>query len=414
VEVRVVVDAAVIVDAVRTPRGKAKPGGGLSRVTALEMVTELLQALERRNGFDSSIVDDVILGCATQTGEQGGNLAKTAALMAGWDVGVPGVTINRFCTSGLDAIGMAAAKVQSGMADVVIAGGVESVSRVPMYADDGPLYADPAVAARTGGGVFMGVAADLVATLEGFERSELDAYGVESHHRAARAWTEDRFAPSLVLVTDAAGDVALRVDEHVRPQSTVEEAAALEGAFAEIGASDQDAMLLARYPGLREIRHVHHRGNSPSLADGAGAVLVMSEARAGELGLGFRARIRSTATRSVDPYIMLTAGQDAVVDALRRAGIDLDDLDLVEFAEAFAALCLKFQRDLQVGSDRFNVNGGTIAMGHAFGATGAILTATLLDEMERRDVRTGAVGISGAAGLGSAMVLERPSEGRRR
>jgi acetyl-CoA C-acetyltransferase len=399
---------AVIIDAVRTPRGKAKPGGGLSGVTALETVTQLLQALERRTGIDPAVVDDVILGCATQTGEQGGNLAKTAALMAGWDVGVPGVTINRFCTSGLDAIGMAAAKVQAGMADVVIAGGVESVSRVPMYADEGPLYADPAVATATGGGVFMGVAADLVATLEGFERPELDAYGVDSHHRAARAWTEGRFVPSLVLVTDADGGVTLDFDEHVRPHSTIEEAAALDGAFGGIGADGQDAMLLERFPELTEIRHVHHRGNSPSLADGAGAVLVTTEARARELGLETRATIRSTATRSVDPYLMLTAGQDAVVEAVRRAGLGLAEIELVEFAEAFAALCLKFQRDLGIGPDRFNVNGGTIAMGHAFGATGAILAATLLDEMERRDVRTGAVGISGAAGLGSAMVLERP------
>ncbi|MDJ0959906.1 MAG: acetyl-CoA C-acyltransferase [Acidimicrobiia bacterium] len=397
----------VIVDAVRTPRGKAKPGGGLSGVSALEMVTQLLQALEQRTGIDSSEVDDVIIGCATQTGEQGGNLGKTAALMAGWDAGVPGVTINRFCTSGLDAIGMATAKVAAGMADVVVAGGVESVSRVPMYADEGPLYADPSVAAATGGGVFMGVAADLVATLEGFDRAELDAYGVQSHHRAARAWTEGRFDPSLVAVVDASGDVPLTTDEHVRPGSTVEEASQLDGAFAEIGASGQDAMLLARYPQLDEIRHVHHRGNSPSLADGAGAVLVMSDEKAEDLGLSARASVRATATTSVDPYLMLTAGQDAVVEAVGRAGLELEDVELVEFAEAFAALCLKFQRDLRIGPDRFNVNGGTIAMGHAFGASGAILTATLLDEMEYRNARVGAVGISGAAGLGSAAVLER-------
>ena len=398
---------AVIVDAVRTPRGKAKPGGGLSGVAPVEMVTQLLRALEERSGIDPAIVDDVIIGCATQTGEQGGNLAKTAALLAGWDPSVPGVTLNRFCTSGLDTIGMAAAKVGAGMADVVVAGGVESVSRVPMYADEGPLYADPSVAAATGGGVFMGVAADLVATLEGFERPELDAYGVESHRRAARAWNEGRFDPSLVTVVDASGSVPLTVDEHVRPGSTVEEAASLDGAFAEIGASGQDAMLLERYPQLAAIRHVHHRGNSPSLADGAGAVVVMREEKASDLGLSPRATIRATATTSVDPYLMLTAGQDAVVEAVRRAGLSLDDIELVEFAEAFAALCLKFQRDLGIGPDRFNVNGGTIAMGHAFGASGAILSATLLDEMERRNARYGAVGISGAAGLGSAAVLER-------
>ena len=208
-------------------------------------------------------------------------------------------------------------------------------------------------------------------------------------------------------VVDASGAISLATDEHVRPGSTIEEAAALEGAFSQIGASGQDAMVLSRHPDLDVVRHVHHRGNSPSLADGAGAVLVMSEARAEHLGLQPRARIRAVSTRSVDPYVMLTAGQDAVVDAVTRAGLDLDDIELVEFAEAFAALCLKFQRDLGIGPDRFNVNGGTIAMGHAFGATGAILTATLLDEMERRGARYGAVGISGAAGLGSAAVLER-------
>lgn len=398
---------AVIVDTVRTPRGKAKPGGGLSAVTPLQMVTQLLQALERRNGFPPGLVDDVILGCATQTGEQGGNLARTAALLAGWGESVPGVTINRFCASGLDAVNLAAAKITAGMADVVVAGGVESVSRVPMYADEGPLYTDPMVAAQTGGGLFMGVAADLVATLEGFEREELDDYGVQSHRRAAAAWAAGRFDRSLVLVEDASGQVTLATDEHVRPGSTAEEAAALEPAFASIGTTGHDAAVFARFPELVEIRHLHHRGNSPSLADGAGAVLVMSEARATDLGLTPRAAVRAAATASVDPIVMLTAGQVAVERAAAAAGIRLADIDLFEFAEAFAAVCLKFQRDLEVGPERFNVNGGTIAMGHAFGATGAILTATLLDEMERRGAGTGVVGISGAAGLGVATVLER-------
>ena len=387
--------------------GKAKPGGGLSGVAPLKIVTQMLSALQRRGDLDPAVVDDVIIGCATQTGEQGGNIAKTAALEVGWPDSVPGVTINRFCASGLDAVNLAAAKIQAGMADVVVAGGVESVSRVPMYADNGPLYTDPAVAAATGGGVFMGVAADLVATLEGFDREELDAYGVESHQRAAAAWEAGRFDRSLALIEDAAGHVPLATDEHVRADASREQAAAMAPAFAEMGAAGQDAMILERFPSLAQVRHFHHRGNSPSLADGGGAVLVMSESRATELGSTPRAAIRSGATSSVDPVIMLTAGQLAVERAVARAGIALDDVDLFEFAEAFAAVCLKFQRDLGVGSERFNVNGGTIAMGHAFGATGAILTATLLDELERRGGRFGVVGISGAAGLGVATVLSR-------
>jgi acetyl-CoA C-acetyltransferase len=398
---------AVIVDTVRTPRGKAKPGGGLSTIAPLEMVVQLLRALEGRNDFAPSMVDDVILGCATQTGEQGGNLARTAALVAGWGESVPGVTINRFCASGLEAVNLATAKITAGLADVVVAGGVESVSRVPMYTDAGPLYSDPAVSARTGGGLFMGVAADLVATVEGFERDELDAYGVQSHHRAATAWEEGRFEPSLVLIEDAAGQVPLATDEHVRPGSTLGEAAALEPAFAGIGADGHDALVLNRFPDLDEVSHLHHRGNSPSLADGAGAVLVMSEGRAAEFGFEPRATVRAASTASVDPIVMLTAGQLAVERALAAAGMRPGHVDLFEFAEAFAAVCLKFQRDLEVEPERFNVNGGTIAMGHAFGATGAILTATLLDEMRRRDAGTGVVGISGAAGLGVATVLER-------
>lgn len=398
---------AVVVDTVRTPRGKAKPGGGLSAVSPLEMVVQLLRALQHRTCLDPAVVDDVILGCATQTGEQGGNLAKTAALVAGWSESVPGVTINRFCASGLDAVNLAAAKVTAGMADVVVAGGVESVSRVPMYADEAPLYGDSAVAAQTGGGLFMGVAADLVATLEGFGRDELDAYGVQSHRRAAAAWQEGRFAPSLVLIENAAGEVTLTTDEHVRPESTVAAAATLEPAFAEIGAEGHDAFVLSRFRHLAEVRHLHHRGNSPSLADGAGAVLVMSERRAAELGIEPRARVRAAATASVDPIVMLTAGQLAVERVMAAAGMRSADVELFEFAEAFAAVCLKFQRDLDVEPERFNVNGGTIAMGHAFGATGAILTATLLDEMERRNAGAGIVGVSGAAGLGVATVLER-------
>jgi acetyl-CoA C-acetyltransferase len=275
-----------------------------------------------------------------------------------------------------------------------------------MFSDDGPLYADPRIA-QDAGFVHMGVAADLVATLEGFERAELDDYGVTSHHRAAHAWAEGRFDHSLFVPVDEEGTTPLLTDEHVRPGATVEQAAAMAPAFAELGAEGQDAVALDRFPRLTEVRHVHHRANSPSLADGAGVVLLASEAACRRLGLVPRAVVRACATHSVDPVIMLTAGQIAVRKAVGAAGLRLGDIALFEFAEAFAALCRKFLRDLDVGPDRFNVNGGTIAMGHAFGATGAILVATLLDELERRNGSYGVVGISGAAGLGVATVFER-------
>jgi acetyl-CoA C-acetyltransferase len=296
--------------------------------------------------------------------------------------------------------------VQAGADDLIVAGGVESVSRVPMFSDGAPLWTDADVIRRVGS-IHMGVAGDLVATLEGFAREELDAYGVLTQQRAASAWGEGRFARSLVPATDDAGKVVLDHDEHVRTDATIERLAAMEPAFAELGADGQDALALARHPELERIEHLHTRGTSPSLADAAGLVLVGSLEAAERLGLAPRARIVSTAVRSVDPVTMLTAGQLAVEDALARAKLTPDDVDLFEFAEAFAALCLKFRRDLGVGPDRFNVNGGTIAMGHAFGATGAILLATLVDELERREGRYGVVAVSGAAGLGVGAVVER-------
>jgi acetyl-CoA C-acetyltransferase len=397
---------AYIADTVRTPRGKAKASGGLGQVKPLELLTTLFEALETRQEWDTAEINDVIIGCATQTGEQGGNIAKVAALMAGWGDHIPGLTVNRFCASGLEAVNLAAAKIHSGIDSLVVAGGVESVSRVPMFADKGPLYTDPAVIAKAGF-IHMGIAADLIATLEGFERAELDAYAVRTHQRAAAAHSNGHFSPSLVTVHDQAGLVLLDRDEHIRPGTTAEQLADMEPAFAEMGAQGMDEMALARYPHLPAIRHLHHRGNSPALADGAGVVLVGRKEKLRELGLRPRAKIRSIASHSVDPITMLTAGQIAAERALRQAGLTANDVDLFEFAEAFAALCLKFQRDLRVEPERFNVNGGTIAMGHAFGATGAILLATLLDELERQDKQMGVVAVSGAAGLGVATVIER-------
>lgn len=371
-------------------------------MTPIELLTTVMKSIVERTGIDPSLIEDVVIGCATQTGEQGADIARTAALLAGLAEETPGVTINRFCASGLDAVNLAAAKVDSGHEDIVLAGGVESVSRVPMFSDDGPLYADPRIADQVGF-VHMGVAADLVATLEGFSQEELNAYGVRTHHRAATAWSEGVFDRSLALVDGT----SLRTDEHVRADTSLESLQNMEPAFAEVGAEGQDALALERYPEAGEVKHMHHRGNSPSLADGAAAVLVASDGLARELGLPIRARIRSFANAGVDPVIMLTAGQDAALTAIDRAGMKIEDVDRFEFAEAFAALCLKFERDLDVDPERFNPNGGTIAMGHAFGATGSILVATLLDEMERSDSTTGTVAISGAAGMGAATVLEK-------
>lgn len=392
----------VIVDAVRTPRGKAKRDGGLSGKTPVELLTTVMRSVVDRSGVDPGSIDDVIVGCATQTGEQGADIARTAALLAGLGEETSGATVNRFCASGLDAVNIAAAKVEGGHEEIVLAGGVESVSRVPMFSDDGPLYTDPRIIEEVGF-VHMGVAADLVATLEGFDRAELDEYGVRSHRRAARAWESGVFDRSLALVSDT----TLDSDEHVRPDTSLRDLEAMEPAFAGVGTSGQDELVLRRYPQAGEIRHLHHRGNSPSLADGAGAVLVASDRAAEELGLPVRGRIRAFANHGVDPVIMLTAGQEAIRKAIERAGMKPADVDRFEFAEAFAALCLKFERDLDVDPERFNANGGTIAMGHAFGATGAILVATLLDELEHSDSTTGVVGISGAAGMGVGTVIER-------
>ncbi|MFI6600200.1 acetyl-CoA C-acyltransferase [Nonomuraea sp. NPDC050536] len=373
-----------VYDCVRTPRGKARPGGGLAGVTPLAMLEGLLGALGERTGVTTA--DDLIVGCATQNGEQGGNLARTAALTTGFEA--PGMTVNRYCTSGIDAVRIATALVSSGACRTVVAGGVESVSRVPMFSDHGPLWSLPV------GSVHMGVAADTVATLEGFTRSELDAYGLRTQTLAASAWADGRYDRSLVRLN------GLDRDEHVRPGLTIEAFAGMEPAFA--GTPSQDAVVLKHLPELSEIRHLHTRGTSPSLCDAAGLVLVGADLDRTPL-----ARVVGGATAVADPVTMLTAGQQAVTQVLADAGLSADDVEVFEFAEAFAALCLKFQRDLGVVDDRFNVNGGTIAMGHAFGATGAILIAACVDELHRRGARYGVAAVSGAAGSGSAVLLER-------
>jgi len=391
---------AYVLHTVRTPRGKAKEGGGLASVPPVGLLSALLDALVERTGLDPVAVDDVIIGCAGQVGDQGGGVARTAVLAAGWPSRVPGLTISRYCASGIDAVALAAALVRSGQAELVVAGGVESVSRVPLFADRGPLWCDAELVERIGS-VHMGIAADVVATEEGYEREELDAYGLRSQRRAARAWQDGRFAASLVPVG------GLDHDEHVRTDVSEASMAALEPAFAGLGAAGQDAIALRHLPGLGDVRHLHTRATSPSVADGAGLVLVGSAAAAERLGLGVRARVVASASAGGHPVRMLVAGQDAVEIALERAGLRPSDLDVVEFAEAFAALCLKIQREFKLDDDVLNPNGGTIAMGHAFGATGAILTAGCVDELHRGGGRYGVAAVSGAAGSGAALVLER-------
>lgn len=396
---------AVILDYVRTGRAKASPRGGLHEVPPLDLVVALQRALAERSGFDPARVEDVVIGAATQTGEQGADLARTATLLAGWGDGVPGLTVNRFCASGIDAVAQVAARVRAGDLGLAVAGGVESVSRVPMFSDEGPLWSDPEVV-RAVGSVHMGIAADLNATLDGFTREELDAYGLETQHKAAAAWEAGRFSGSVVPITTPDG-AEFATDELVRADTTLDALAALPPAFAELGAGGQDALVLGAHPEVDEVRHLHTRGTSPSLADAAALLLVGTPDAAEAAGLRPRARILATATRATDPVIMLTAGQDALSAAIARAGLTPDDLDVVEFAEAFAALCLRLRRDLGLGPDRLNPNGGTIAMGHAFGATGAIMVGQCLEELERRGGRYGAAAVSGAAGLGVAVVIER-------
>ncbi|TWP48465.1 acetyl-CoA C-acyltransferase [Lentzea tibetensis] len=381
---------AYVLDYVRTPRGKGSPKGSLHHVTPLDALVLLENALVARTGLDPAHVDDVTIGAATQVGEQGANIARTSVLLAGWGH-VPGVTLNRFCASGVDAVAQTAARIRGGDLELAVAGGVESVSRVPMFADNGPLWTSS---------VHMGIAADLNATIDGFERAELDAYGVETHTKAAAAWDAGFYDDSVVPVGEFARD------ELIRP-TTAESLAALPPAFAELGASGQDAVALAAHPEVGEIRHLHTVGTSPALADAAALLLLGNAETSERLGLPVRARVVASATTGADPVIMLTAGQSAVERVIAKAGLRPADIDVFEFAEAFSALCLRFRRDLGAGPERMNPNGGTMAMGHAFGATGAILVGQCVDELERRDGRYGVAAVSGAAGLGVAVLVER-------
>ncbi|WP_214105163.1 acetyl-CoA C-acyltransferase [Acrocarpospora catenulata] len=394
-----------LLEYVRTPRAKGSARGSLHHRGPVDLVADLQRAIVDRTGLDPAAVGDVVIGCASQVDEQGANLARTATLLAGWGNGVPGVTVNRFCASGIDAVAQAAARITSGELDLAVAGGVESVSRVPMFSDRGPLWSDPETVKRIGS-VHMGIAADLNATIDGWTRQELDAYAVETHTKAAAAWDRGDYARSVVPVRRADGSLFDR-DELIRPGTTAEGLAALVPAFAELGAAGQDDLVAAAHPEVGPIGHLHTVGSSPALADGAALLLLGTRERAEQLGLRPRARIVGAATAAVDPVIMLTAGQEAIEKVLARAGRTPADIDVYEFAEAFAALCLRLRRDLGPGPDRLNPGGGTIAMGHAFGATGAIMVGGCADALDRLGGRYGVAAVSGAAGLGSAVLIER-------
>jgi acetyl-CoA C-acetyltransferase len=398
---------AYLYDHVRTPRGKGKPDGALHEITPVQLASQVLQEIRDRNGLDTRLVEDVILGCVVPVGEQGANIARIAALNADFAQTVPGVQINRYCGSGLEAVNFAAAKVRGGLADLVIGGGVESMSRIPMGADGGAWAMDPQVANKTYF-VMQGISADLLATKHGLTREDCDAYAVESQRRAARAWAEGRFAKSVVPVRDIIGLPVLERDETVRGDTTMETLAGLKPAFAEMGAkAGFDSIALQRYPQLERIEHMHHAGNSSGIVDGASAVLVGSGAIGEQLGLAPRARIRAAVTIGSEPTIMLDGPAAATRLALRKAGMAVGDIDLFELNEAFSSVVLAFMAELAVPHERINVNGGAIAMGHPLGATGGMIIGTLLDEMERRNLATGLVSLCEAAGMASATIIER-------
>jgi acetyl-CoA C-acetyltransferase len=397
---------ALIFDAIRTPRGKGKKDGSLHEVKPVDLLAGTLDALQRRHGFPTELVDDVVMGCVSPVGEQGSCIAKTAALKAGWDFRASGMQINRFCASGLEAVNLAAQKVASGFEDLVVAGGVESMSRVPIGSDGGAWSQDPRTSFDTAF-VPQGIGADLIATLEGFTREAVDGYALESQRRAAAAQGEGRFDRSVVPVADAMGLPILERDEFIKPRTTLEGLASLKLAFDALGELGFDAVALQRYPQVERIEHVHTAGNSSGIVDGAAAVLVGNERIGRQLGLAPRARIVATALSGADPTIMLTGPMPATRKALAKAGLTIDDIDLFEVNEAFAVVPMRFMKELGVPHEKVNVNGGAIAMGHPLGATGAMLIGTLLDELERRQLRYGLVTLCVGGGMGIATIVER-------
>jgi acetyl-CoA C-acetyltransferase len=398
---------AFIFDHVRTPRGRGKPDGSLHSITPIQLAAQSLAAVRDRNELDTALLDDVVMGCVSPIGEQGANVARVAALVAGYDETVPGQQLNRFCASGLEAVNNAAAQVMSGQSQAVVAGGVEAMSRVPIGADGGAWIADPAVAYHTYF-VPQGISADLIATLDGYSRRDVDAYAVESQRRAAAAWAEGRFAKSVVPVRDVIGEVALDRDEHMRPDTTVESLANLKPSFAAMGEQTGfDAVAQMRYPQVDSIEHVHTAANSSGIVDGAAGILIGSKRFGTKAGLKPRARIRAFTSIGSEPTIMLTGPALVTQKLLKRAGMTTADIDLFEVNEAFASVVMRFMRAMDVPHDKVNVNGGAIAMGHPLGATGAMITGIVLDELERRDLSTALVTLCVGAGMGTATIIER-------
>jgi len=398
---------AFIFDHVRTPRGRGKPDGSLHGITPIQLAAQTLQAVRDRNELDTSLLDDVVLGCVSPLGEQGANIARVAAIVAGYSESVPGQQLNRFCASGLEAVNNAAAQVMSGQSHGVVAGGVESMSRVPIGADGGAWVADPAVAYGT---YFtpQGIGADLIATLDGYTRADVDAFAVESQRRAAAAWADGRFGRSILPVKDVLGRVALDRDEHMRPDTTLESLASLKPAFATMGEqAGFDAVAQMRYPQVESIEHVHTAANSSGIVDGAAGVLVGSKRFGGKAGLKPRARIRAFTSIGSEPTIMLTGPALVTQKLLKRAGMSVQDIDLFEVNEAFASVVMRFMRAMDVPHDKVNVNGGAIAMGHPLGATGAVILGTVLDELERRNLNTALITLCVGAGMGTATIIER-------
>ena len=397
---------AFIYDAVRTPRGRGKKDGALHEVTALHLATTALEALRDRNQLDTARVDDVVMGCVAPVGEQGSDIARLAVLNAGYSESTAGVQINRFCASGLEACNMAAAQVMAGQSDFAIGSGVESMSRVPMGSDGGAWATDPTIAYKS---YFapQGIGADLIATIDGFSRDDVDAYALESQKRAARSWAEGRFAKSIVAVKDQLGVTLLDRDEHMRPDASMQSLGSLAPSFEKPGEAAFDAVVQQRYPHVERVNHVHHAGNSSGIVDGAGAVLFGTREAGQAAGLKPRARVLGFTSIGSEPSIMLTGPALVTSKLLKRLGMTVNDIDLFELNEAFASVVLRFMKHLEIPHEKVNVNGGSIAMGHPLGATGAIILGTMVDELERTGKETALVTLCVGAGMGTATVIQR-------
>lgn len=398
---------AYIYDAVRTPRGKGKPDGALAGIRPVELLAATFNAIRDRNGLDTALIEDAIIGCVSPVKEQGANIAKAAAIEAGYAETVAGVQVNRFCASGLEAVNMAAAYVMAGQADLLVAGGLESMSRVPIASDGGPMYDDREFIMKHGL-VPQGISADLIASKYGYDRRQLDTFAAESHSKAAKAWEEGRFSKSILPMSDTSGNIVLDRDQMIRPTSTADSLGELRPAFQKLGEEVGFNMLaLRKYPEVAKIHHVHHAGNSSAIVDGAALTLIGNKEAGQRSGLRPRARIRAMALTGTEPTIMLLGPAPVTRKALKKAGMNIGDIDLIEVNEAFASVVLRFMDDIGADPTNVNVNGGAIAMGHPLGATGAMLLGTVLDELERQNKQTGLVTLCVGGGMGIATIIER-------